>query len=66
MRGVTTQRTPGALAREAAGLLLTAFGALGVLAALGALHWAAGATAAMAGLITAGVLARRPPANRWA
>jgi hypothetical protein len=66
VRGVTTQRTPWALAREAAGLCLTALGALGVLVALGALHWAAGLSAAMAGLLTAGITARpTPDAPRW-
>ncbi|MFJ4988757.1 hypothetical protein ACIP9H_33775 [Streptomyces sp. NPDC088732] len=63
---MTTQRTPRALVREAAGLFLTALGALGVLAALGALHWAAGAVAALTGLITAGLLIRRPPGGPWA
>ncbi len=67
MRGVTTQRTSWALAREAAGLFLTAFGLLGVLVALGALHWAAGLSAAMAGLLTTGMLMRpKPTAARWA
>ncbi|WP_411147388.1 hypothetical protein [Streptomyces sp. A30] len=64
---MTTQRTSWALAREAAGLCLTAFGALGVLVALGALHWAAGLSAAMAGLLTVGILTRpKPGAPRWA
>lgn len=67
MRGVTTQRTSWALAREAAGLCLTAVGALGVLVALGALHWAAGLSAAMAGLLTVGILTHpKPDATRWA
>lgn len=67
MRGVTTQRTSWALAREAAGLFLTAFGLLGVLLALGALHWAAGLSAAMAGLLAVGLLTRpKPNAARWA
>jgi hypothetical protein len=56
VRGVTTQPTPRALAREAAGLCLTAFGVLGVLAALGALHWAAGLSAAMGGILATGLL----------
>lgn len=55
MRGVTTQQPSRALVREAAGLCLTAFGVLGVLLALGALHWAAGLSAAMAGLIVLGL-----------
>ncbi|MEU1592789.1 hypothetical protein ABZ468_07985 [Streptomyces sp. NPDC005708] len=64
---MTTQRTTRALAREAAGLCLTAFGVLGVLVALGALHWAAGASAAAGGLFTAGILASlEPSAPRWA
>ncbi|MET9732005.1 hypothetical protein ABZZ79_15530 [Streptomyces sp. NPDC006458] len=64
---MTTQRTSWALAREAAGLFLTAFGLLGVLVALGALHWAAGLSAAMAGLLTAGILLQpHPDAPRWA
>ncbi|GAA1414451.1 hypothetical protein GCM10009601_02290 [Streptomyces thermospinosisporus] len=64
---MTTQRTSWALAREAAGLFLTAFGLLGVLGALGALHWAAGLSAAMAGLLTTGILIRpKPTAARWA
>ncbi|MGW2496250.1 hypothetical protein ACWCV2_17330 [Streptomyces pseudogriseolus] len=64
---MTTQRTSRALAREAAGLFLTAFGLLGVLVALGALHWAAGLCTAMAGLLTTGILVRpRPGAPRWA
>jgi len=67
VRGVTTQRTSWALAREAAGLFLTAFGLLGVLVALGALHWAAGLSAAAAGLLAAGVLLRpKPTAPHWA
>lgn len=61
MRPVTTQRTTRALAREAAGLLLTAFGALGVLVALGTLHWAAGAITAMGGLIAAGLITHQRP-----
>ncbi|MER6109363.1 hypothetical protein [Streptomyces hirsutus] len=64
---MTTQRSSWALAREAAGLFLTAFGLLGVLAALGALHWAAGLSAAAAGLLTTGILLRpEPDAPRWA
>jgi hypothetical protein len=67
VRGVTTQRTSWALAREAAGLILTAFGLLGVLVALGALHWAAGLCAALVGLLTTGVLMRpKPDAPPWA
>ncbi|MDH6449654.1 hypothetical protein M2155_002062 [Streptomyces sp. SAI-119] len=67
MRGVTTQRTSWALAREAAGLFLTAFGLLGVLVALGALHWAAGLSAAMAGLLATGMFMRpKPTAAPWA
>lgn len=67
VRGVTTQPTPRALAREAAGLCLTAFGVLGVLVALGALHWAAGLSAAMAGILAAGLLlAPKPDAPRSA
>jgi len=67
VRGVTTQRTSWALAREAAGLFLTAFGLLGVLVALGALHWAAGLSAATAGLLAVGSLLRpKPESPRWA
>jgi hypothetical protein len=67
VRGVTTQRTSWALAREAAGLFLTAFGLLGVLVALGVLHWAAGLSAAMAGLLAVGILlSPKPDAPRWA
>ncbi|MEU0427129.1 hypothetical protein ABZ235_26585 [Streptomyces canus] len=58
---MTTQRTSWALAREAAGLFLTAFGLLGVLVALGALHWAAGLSAAMAGLLATGLFMRPKP-----
>ncbi|MFF8399824.1 hypothetical protein [Streptomyces sp. NPDC016172] len=64
---MTTQRTSWALAREAAGLFLTAFGLLGVLVALGALHWAAGLSAATAGLLAMGIILRpKPDAPRWA
>ncbi|CAM5654429.1 hypothetical protein GCM10010261_63840 [Streptomyces pilosus] len=70
---MTTQRTNRALAREAAGLCLTALGVLGVLVALGALHWAAALNAAMTGLIIAGRLTvpkpsapRRAHVLRWA
>ncbi|MER6616286.1 hypothetical protein [Streptomyces xantholiticus] len=64
---MTTQRTSRALAREAAGLCLTAFGVLGVLAALGALHWAAGLSAAMGGILATGLLiAPKPDASRAA
>ncbi|MEE1764402.1 hypothetical protein [Streptomyces sp. SP18BB07] len=64
---MTTQRTSWALAREAAGLFLTAFGLLGVLMALGALHWAAGLSAATAGLLATGILIRpKADAPRWA
>ncbi|MBB4902529.1 hypothetical protein [Streptomyces griseomycini] len=70
---MTTQRTPRALAREAAGLCLTALGVLGVLVALGALHWAAALNAVMIGLIVAGWLItpkpdapRRVHVLRWA
>jgi hypothetical protein len=67
VRGVTTQRTSWALAREAAGLFLTAFGLLGVLLALGALHWAAGLSAATGGLLATGILTRpKQGAPRWA
>ncbi|MEU0836031.1 hypothetical protein [Streptomyces sp. NPDC005969] len=55
-----------ALAREAAGLFLTAFGLLGVLVALGALHRAAGLSAAAGGLLALGILTRpNPDAPRW-
>ncbi|MEU2968934.1 hypothetical protein ABZ687_28655 [Streptomyces ardesiacus] len=64
---MTTQRTSRALAREAAGLCLTAFGVLGVLVALGALHWAAGLNAALGGLVIAALsLAPGPDAPRYA
>ncbi|MFD0432055.1 hypothetical protein ACFQ60_47230 [Streptomyces zhihengii] len=43
---MTTQQPSRALAREAAGLLMTATGAFGALVALGALHWALGAATA--------------------
>lgn len=58
---MTTQPTPRALAREAAGLCLTALGALGVLVALGTLHWAAGLSAAMAGILAMGILIAPKP-----
>ncbi|MFJ4880048.1 hypothetical protein ACIP93_33240 [Streptomyces sp. NPDC088745] len=62
---MTTQRTSRALAREAAGLCLTAFGVLGVLAALGALHPIAGLSAAMSGILASGLLiAPKPNAPR--
>ncbi|WP_344603915.1 hypothetical protein [Streptomyces glaucus] len=64
---MTTQRTSRALAREAAGLCLTAFGVLGVLVALGTLHWAAASTAAAGGLVITGLtLAPKPDAPRYA
>ncbi|MET8717353.1 hypothetical protein ABZV52_29755 [Streptomyces sp. NPDC004735] len=64
---MTTQRTSWALAREAAGLFLTAFGLLGVLVALGAFHWAAGVAAASCGLSASGFLLRpKPEAARLA
>ncbi|MDI3102049.1 hypothetical protein QJ054_33985 [Streptomyces sp. AN-3] len=64
---MTTQRTSRALAREAAGLCLTAFGVLGVLVALGTLHWAAGLNAALGGLVVASLaLAPKPDAPRYA
>ncbi|PNG18890.1 hypothetical protein [Streptomyces cahuitamycinicus] len=64
---MTTQRTSWALAREAAGLFLTAFGLLGVLVALGAIHWVAGLSAAAAGLLATGILLRpQSDAPRWA
>ncbi|MCD9904609.1 hypothetical protein LUR56_40055 [Streptomyces sp. MT29] len=53
---MNTQRTSWALAREAAGLILTAFGLLGVLVALGALHWVAGLSAASIGLLALALL----------
>ncbi|MFB7403368.1 hypothetical protein ACFCZR_24645 [Streptomyces rubiginosohelvolus] len=53
---MTTQPPSRALAREAAGLLLTAFGALGTLVALGTIHWALGLSAATAGILAAGIL----------
>ncbi|MCX4976454.1 hypothetical protein [Streptomyces sp. NBC_00620] len=63
----TTQRPSWALAREAAGLFLTAFGTLGVLVALGALHWAAGLSTAAVGILAAGLrIAPKPSAPRWA
>ncbi|MFB8120663.1 hypothetical protein ACFQ6U_13745 [Streptomyces sp. NPDC056465] len=63
---MTTQQTPRALAREAAGLILSACGVFGVLLALGAFHWAAGLSTAMAGLLTAGlVLKPQPDAPHW-
>ncbi|MEU6756002.1 hypothetical protein [Streptomyces sp. NPDC046685] len=61
---MTTQQTTRALAREAAGLFLTAFGALGALVALSALHWAAGAITAMSGLTAAGLMLRRTPSTK--
>jgi hypothetical protein len=67
VRGVTTQRTSWALAREAAGLLLTAFGLLGVLVALSTLHWAAGASVGLTGLLVVGLRTRpKPGSPRWA
>ncbi|MFG2408765.1 hypothetical protein ACGFR8_31365 [Streptomyces brevispora] len=63
---MTTQRTSWALAREAAGLFLTASGLLGILVALGTLHWAAGLSAASGGLIALGLLLKpKPDAARW-
>ncbi|MFE6639603.1 hypothetical protein ACFVFT_38175 [Streptomyces tendae] len=63
---MTTQRTSRALAREAAGLCLTAFGVLGVLVALGTLHWAAGLNAALGGVIVAALaLSPKPDAPRY-
>lgn len=69
---MTTQRTSRALAREAAGLCLTALGVLGVLVALGTLHWAAALHVAMSGIAIAGWLItpkpdapRRAHALRW-
>ncbi|MFJ2225550.1 hypothetical protein ACIOFY_36610 [Streptomyces anulatus] len=53
---MTTQPPSRALAREAAGLLLTAFGVLGTLVALGTIHWALGLSAATAGILAAGIL----------
>ncbi|MFM9629844.1 MULTISPECIES: hypothetical protein [Streptomyces] len=53
---MNTQQTSWALAREAAGLCLTALGVLGVLVALGALHWAAGLSAVMCAILALGVL----------
>ncbi|MGA5134435.1 hypothetical protein ACPCTO_32040 [Streptomyces olivoreticuli] len=44
-----------ALAREAVGLLLISFGALGALFALGLVHWALGLTVGMVGLVICGV-----------
>ncbi|MGA5454828.1 hypothetical protein ACPCVO_50630 [Streptomyces umbrinus] len=64
---MTTQRTSWALAREAAGLILTAFGTLGVLIALGMIHVLLGLSASMAGLLVAGTLTKpEPDAPRWA
>ncbi|MER7951954.1 hypothetical protein ABTY59_31645 [Streptomyces sp. NPDC096079] len=64
---MTTQRTSRALAREAAGLCLTPLGVLGVLVALGSLHWAAGLSAAMGGVLAAAVLLPpQPDASRQA
>lgn len=57
VRGVTTQPPSRALAREAAGLLLTALGVLGVLVALSTIHWAVGLSATMSGILAAGLLA---------
>ncbi|MFD9190400.1 hypothetical protein ACFWCA_19480 [Streptomyces phaeochromogenes] len=64
---MTTQQTSRALAREAAGLCLTAFGALGVLIALGMIHPVLGLSAAMVGFLVAGSLTKpEPDAPRWA
>ncbi|MFI1532061.1 hypothetical protein [Streptomyces griseus] len=54
---MTTQPPSRALVREAAGLLLTTLGVLGVLAALSTIHWAAGLSATMGGIFAAGLLA---------
>ncbi|MFB6630013.1 hypothetical protein ACFCWY_08965 [Streptomyces sp. NPDC056362] len=51
--------------REVAGILLLSFGLLGGLAALGALHWLAGMSAALIGLCAGGVLVRRRAQHRW-
>lgn len=53
------------IGREAFGFLLLSFGVLGGLGALGALHWAAGLSAALVGLCTSGVLVRRNSKRRW-
>ncbi|MFJ2745331.1 hypothetical protein ACIO3O_37370 [Streptomyces sp. NPDC087440] len=60
---MTTPRTSWAVAREAAGLLLTAVGVLGVLVALSSLHWAAGLIAAAAGMTSSGLIVRRSPSR---
>ncbi|MEU5978417.1 hypothetical protein [Streptomyces sp. NPDC047315] len=64
--GTTESECPGTkIGREALGLLLLSFGALGGLGALGALHWTAGLSAALVGLCVGGVLARRSAQRRW-
>ncbi|MZE53588.1 hypothetical protein GTY86_20375 [Streptomyces sp. SID5770] len=51
--------------RETLGLPLLSFGVLGVLAALGALHWLAGLSAALIGLCAIGITIRRRAKRRW-
>ncbi|MFI5990269.1 hypothetical protein ACIBAC_00245 [Streptomyces sp. NPDC051362] len=51
--------------REAFGLLVFSCGVFGVLAALGALHWVAGLSAALIGACVAGVVVRRHSKQRW-
>ncbi|WP_130340555.1 hypothetical protein [Streptomyces sp. BK022] len=63
---MTTERTSWALAREAVGLVLTAFGVLGVLVALGQVHWSAALAAIAVLFILAGVFLRPDPSfPRW-
>ncbi|MBM9624451.1 hypothetical protein [Streptomyces zhihengii] len=63
---MTTQQPSRALAREAAGLLMTATGAFGALVALGALHWALGAAAFGATITFLGLSYKpRTGAPRW-
>ncbi|MFF4543633.1 hypothetical protein ACFY1J_05210 [Streptomyces sp. NPDC001406] len=64
--GITGSVLPDAkIGREAFGLLLLSFGVLGGLGALGALHWAAGLSAALVGLCASGVAVRRNSKQRW-
>ncbi|MET8696944.1 hypothetical protein ABZV65_30890 [Streptomyces bauhiniae] len=63
---MTTERTSWALAREAVGLVLTAFGVLGVLVALGQVHWTVALAAIAVLFILGGIFLRPDPGfPRW-
>ncbi|MGW0885903.1 hypothetical protein [Streptomyces sp. NPDC002671] len=64
--GITGSVLPDSeIGREVFGLLLLSFGVLGGLGALGALHWAAGPSAALIGLCVSGVVVYRNSKRRW-